>query len=79
MKKQLTAGVTKVGMLEDILFEDHIEHTYNIDMALKECKRVLKKMAALFSLCRVDMMMCMHTYMTEQKIDGKRILKETNC
>jgi glycosyltransferase involved in cell wall biosynthesis/SAM-dependent methyltransferase/GT2 family glycosyltransferase len=43
----------KVGMLEDVPFEDHIfdvvfvshilEHTYNIDMALKECKRVLKE------------------------------------
>jgi SAM-dependent methyltransferase len=44
MKKQLTADVTKVGMLEDIPFDDHIlEHTYNIDIALKECKRVLRE------------------------------------
>jgi glycosyltransferase involved in cell wall biosynthesis len=43
----------KVGMLEDIPFEDHmfdvifvnhvLEHTYDIAIALKECKRVLKE------------------------------------
>ena len=53
MKKQLTAEVTKVGMLEDIPFEDHmfdvvyvshvLEHIYNIYIALKECKQVLKE------------------------------------
>ena len=53
MKKQLTAEVTKVGMLEDIPFEDHmfdvvyvshvLEHIYDIDIAVKECKRVLKE------------------------------------
>ena len=59
MKKQLTAEVTKVGMLEDIPFEDHmfdvvyvshvLEHIYDIDIAVKECKWVLKEDCCIIS------------------------------
>jgi glycosyltransferase involved in cell wall biosynthesis/SAM-dependent methyltransferase len=53
VKDQGDGSYIKVGMLEDIPFDDHmfdvayashiLEHTYDIDMALKECKRVLRE------------------------------------